>query len=249
MLQVYTRLNHFGVCLSYSAILKLLSEISKRNTAPIQKWIQEGATFKFVGDNVAKLKGVRNITSQNQGHLCHMYSLLVVKNRIPPPPIISLCCQRSLAHIKPESLLPTDTDIARMKLNLTILMCRFICSYIKGLNKFAGLIPKHIYHAHSDFMAEKSEVAVIDILHKNEACHVDMLDIMKAQQSYLGNEFDDRVLSGGDQLTCERQRCAQLHVMDSDTKADQLELLEPVVEDWHAFMIFLEVKCTHIQAS
>jgi hypothetical protein len=90
-------------------------------------------------------------------------------------------------------------------------------------------------------MAEKSEVAVIDILHKNEACHVDMLDIMKAQQSYLGDEFDDRVLSGGDQLTCERQRCAQLHVMDSDTKAERLELLEPVVEDWYAFMIFLEV--------
>ena len=40
-------------------------------------------------------------------------------------------------------------------------------------------------------MAEKSEVAVIDILHKNEACHADMLDIMKAQQSYLGNKFDD----------------------------------------------------------
>ena len=103
-------------------------------------------------------------------------------------------------------------------------MCRFICSHIKGLHKFAKLIPQHIYHAHSDFMAEKSEVAVLD-LHKNEACHVDMLDIMKAQQSYLGNEFNDRVLSGGDQLTCERQRCAQLHVMDSDTKADRLELL------------------------
>ena len=94
-------------------------------------------------------------------------------------------------------------------------------------------------------MADKSEVAVIDILHKNEACHADMLDIMKAQQSYLGNKFDDRVLSGGDQLTCERQRCAQLHVMDSDTRADRLELLEPVVEDWHAFMNFLEVIISH----
>ena len=104
-------------------------------------------------------------------------------------------------------------------------MCRFICSHIKDLHKFSGLIPQHIYHAHSDFMAEKSEVAVIDILHKNEACHVDMLDIMKAQQSCLGDEFDDKVLSGGDQLTCEWQRCAQLHVMDSNTKADRLELL------------------------
>ena len=200
----------------------------------------------YVDDNVAKLKGVRNITSQHQSHLCHMYSLLVVKNRISPPPLLSVCCQRSLRHIKAVSLLPTAADIASIKLNLTILLCRFMCSYIKGLQKFADLIPKHIYHTHSDLMAEKSEVAVIDVLHKNEACHVDMLDIMKAQQSYLGNDFNDRVLSGGDQLTCERQRCAQLHVMDSDTKADRLELLEPVVEDWHAFMIFLEVKYIHV---
>ena len=64
---------------------------------------------------------------------------------------------------------------------------------------------------------------------------------MRSQQSYLGNKFDDRVISGRDQLTCERQHCAQLHVMDSDTRADRLELLEPVVEDWQAFMNFLEV--------
>ena len=42
------------------------------------------------------------------------------------------------------------------------------------------LILQHIYHAHSDFMADKSEAAVHDLVHKNEACHVDMLDIMKA---------------------------------------------------------------------
>ena len=82
---VFTRLNHFSVTVSYNAVLKLLSEISKRNDVPIQRWIQESATFKFVGDNVAKLKGVRNITSQHQGHLCHMYSLLAVKNRVNPP--------------------------------------------------------------------------------------------------------------------------------------------------------------------
>ena len=68
--------------------------------------------------------------------------------------------------------------------------------------------------------------------YKNEACHKDMLDIMKHQQSYLGNDYTGKVLSGGDLLTCERQRCAQQHVMDSDTTKEKLELLEPVVEDW-----------------
>ena len=45
--------------------------------------------------------------------------------------------------------------------------------------KFAKLFPNHIYHSHSKDMAEKLEVAVLDVLHKNEASHMDMLDIMK----------------------------------------------------------------------
>ena len=52
-------------------------------------------------------------------------------------------------------------------------------------------------------MTTKSEVVVLDVLHKNEAKHSDMLQIMKAQQSYLGPEFKSTVFSGGDQLTCE----------------------------------------------
>ena len=43
-----------------------------------------------------------------------------------------------------------------------------------------------------------------------------------------------KVPSGGDLLTCEWQRCAQNHVLDGDTPKERLELLLPVIEDWHA---------------
>ena len=70
-----------------------------------------------------------------------------------------------------------------------------------------------------------------------------MLDIMKTMHDYLGGEFpcDKKVLSGGDQFTCERQCCIQKHVMDGDTPTDRLELVEPVIEDWHTLMCFLKV--------
>ena len=38
-------------------------------------------------------------------------------------------------------------------------------------------------------MAEKSQVAVIDVLHKNETCNKDMHEIMLTLQSYLGETF------------------------------------------------------------
>ena len=44
------------------------------------------------------------------------------------------------------------------------------------------------------------------------------MEMMRQQQIYLGLEFNGVFPSGGDLLTCERQRCAQQHLMDSDTR-------------------------------
>ena len=70
-----------------------------------------------------------------------------------------------------------------------------------------------------------------------------MHDIMHAMQGYLGEDFppDQRVLSGGDQLTCERQVGAKRHMMDGDTSKDRLDEFEIQTEDWHTLMTFLGV--------
>ena len=90
-------------------------------------------------------------------------------------------------------------------------------------------------------MCTKSDTVVLDVQHKNETKHAEMLAIMQCQQSYLGDDFSGRVLSGGDQLTIERQRGAKHHVMDGDTSKERLECLEPKIEDWHALQTFLIV--------
>lgn len=78
---------------------------------------------------------------------------------------------------------------------------------------------------------------------KNEATHKDMLDIMNTLQGYLGENYpDDRpVLSGGDQLTCERQVGSQRHMMCGNTPKERLEWLKPVSEDWHCLVTFIAV--------
>ena len=55
-------------------------------------------------------------------------------------------------------------------------------------------------------MTFKSEVALLDVLHKNETKNTDMVDIMREQQSYLGEGFNHTILSGGDHITCKRQQ-------------------------------------------
>ena len=92
-------------------------------------------------------------------------------------------------------------------------------------------------------MAKKSEVVVVDVLMKNEAKHSDMIDIMTAMHTYLGQDYpsDRRILSGGDQLTCERQIGAQRHTMNGNTPKERLGVLEPVTEDWHCLVCLLAV--------
>lgn len=92
-------------------------------------------------------------------------------------------------------------------------------------------------------MSKKCDVVVLDVLQKNETKNTDMLRIMQTMQGYLGEEFcrDHRVLSGGDQLTCERQVNCKRHLMDGDTPWDHTDVLEPEMEDWHALLSLFNV--------
>ena len=196
--------------------------------------------FKFVGDNVDKKRGVRDIRTDCHGEMKHMFSILAVRSRVPSH-LAHSGPELDLADLSPSMVLPTAQDIQEIQNSLVILVSRILCRYMKCLSSFSSLVPGHIPHEHSKEMACKSEVAVLDVLSKNEATHSDMLDIMKTLQGYLGEEFpnDKKVVSGGDQLTCEREANARRHMLDGNTPRERLALLEPVCEDWHALMCFL----------
>ena len=142
-----------------------------------------------------------------------------------------------------STVLPTADDVCQIKKNLVVLVSRILCRYIKCLSSFSSAVLAHIPHAHSELMARKSETIVLDVVAKNEAKHGDMLDIMQILQGYLGEAFPahQKVISGGDQLNCERQVCARRHMMDGNTPRDRLALLEPVCEDWHCLTCSLGV--------
>ena len=104
---MYTRLNHVNVSLSYNATLAAVTEVSKLHKVPLQQWIAEGVTFKFVG-NVDKMKGVR---VEHQAELQHMYSMLVVRSRVLSPPSDAISSIGSFGSLLPSAFLPTVHDI------------------------------------------------------------------------------------------------------------------------------------------
>ena len=206
----------------------------------------EGTDVKFVGDNVDKKVGVRDLRSDHRGEMVHVYSMLVVKCRVPSTGLAMTGCMGDLTSCSSSSFLPTKDELQAIRGNLVILVSRVLCKYMRGLKTLSPAVPNHILHKNSKEMALKSDVHVVDVLMKNEASHSGMVEIMQHQQSFVNESFPEGhcILSGGDHLTCERQVAAKHHLMDGDTRKERLELLEPQVEDWHTLMTFLLVSKT-----
>ena len=220
-----------------------MEDVSKLHTVPIQQWIKEGVVFKFWGDNLDKQQHVRDLRSEHQGEMLHMFSLIVGKSRTPAPELPFTGQVSNLRDTSTDYFLPSSSDVVAVKNNLVVLVSRILTEYFTSLTPFSKVVPKHILHRYSSQMSKKSDVVVLDVLMKNEAKHKDMLEIMTTIQDYLGKTYpDDRpVLSGGDQLTCERQVGSQRHMMCGNTARERLELLKPVVEDWHCLVAFIGV--------
>lgn len=245
VVQVYSRLNHLNMCISYTATLDLMEELSKTHTLPLQQWIKDGVIFKLWGDNVDKKQKVRDLRSDNSGKLVHMFSILAGCSRTPAPDLPHNCSSLSvLDELSSSHFLPSEGDVSAVKCNLVFIVSRILTKYITGLSSLAKFVPKHILHQYSREMSQKSQVCTLDVLMKNEAKHADMIDIMRTLQGYLGEDYneDRRVVSGGDLMTCERQVGAQRLTRCANSRSERLELLEPVAEDWHCLVSLLRVR-------
>ena len=223
-----------------------MEDVSKLHSIPLEQWIAEGSIFKFIGDNVDKKMGVRDVRIDNQGDMLHMYSLLAARSRLPCLDLPRTGKVADVASLPWESFLPTQEDIDGITSNLVVLVSRILTQYFNDLSVLSKSVPSHIKHKYSQEMSKKSEVVLLDVLMKNEATSTGMLDITKTIQDYLGEDYPskNKVASGGDQLTCERQAAAMRHMMDGNTLKDRLQLLEPQSKDWHYVVCMLKVSFT-----
>lgn len=135
----------------------------------------------------------------NQGSLLHMYSILDGRSRIPPNTLSYTGHVSSLTTIPAKEFLPVEDDFINVQQNLIIIVSRMLTQYIKGLSAFAKAVPQHIQHQYSVEMGRKSEVIVLDVLMKNEACRGDMIEIMHCMQTTLGSRVSTLV----------RRKCCQ----------------------------------------
>ena len=72
--------------------------------------MKEEADFKFVGDNVAKTKGARDIRADHRSHLVQMYSIYAVKSRVSHPVSPTSFSPQMVTSMKVSECLPSIDD-------------------------------------------------------------------------------------------------------------------------------------------
>ena len=151
---MYGRLNHLNRCVSYSATLQLMEDVSKLHTVPIQQWIRDGVLFKFWGDNLEKQQHVCDLQSDHQVEMLHMFSLIAGKSRTPAPELPFTSQVSNLRDTSTTYFLPSSSDVAAVKNNLVILVGRMLTEYFPSFAPFSKVVPNHILHKYLGQMSK-----------------------------------------------------------------------------------------------
>lgn len=115
-------------------------------------------TYKLVGDNIDKTVHPREMRSDHQTRSLHYFHAYAVRDRVDVSRFSSDHKVPDLTSIKPDLLLPTSCDEAKLRENFAILVARTLMKYMPFFAKFGRGLEKHIVHEFSTEMAQKSEV-------------------------------------------------------------------------------------------
>lgn len=138
LFQVYERLNHLGVTISYCSVINLVKEISRRHTATLRRWITEGYLIKFVGDNVNWQIKVRQVRLDHKDHMQSMYIVIAIQNRVLRP-------ADNKKTTLPDLSLDKWTIITNAVLNKPVIQSNdFILNYTKQFCHYAALATEFI---------------------------------------------------------------------------------------------------------
>lgn len=229
-MQVYTRLNKLGVCLSHKAVTRIVKKMGENHDRPLRVWqasVNESDygsrvpyVYIIVGDNIDKRVTPRTMRLDNQVRSLHYFHAFAALSRVETLHLDDTKPVGNVKDIPLSTFLLSPEDCAVLRDNYVILISRILVQHIEFLQPFRNCVPKHIEHLYSEAMRKKSTVV----------------------SNFAPSDENLRhILFCGDQLTIERARGCQEARINSDTVKEVLLGLEPAIADWHAEANFLQV--------
>ncbi|XP_014667952.1 PREDICTED: uncharacterized protein LOC106809399 [Priapulus caudatus] len=214
--------------------------------------LRKNPLIKITGDNLdMKVKtGSQAVDNPHKDH--HFFVSNVIFSRIAKPDMSNKSpTPFDGKDIEPEGFIPHGEHKRRLEYAYEIILARII-STLPAFSWMKELLPKHIHHAYSAKMCQKSKVFQLPLQFRDEKKHDECLCILDEWQETLQSMYDEvygsadllhecKVVIGGDQLTRVRlQEAKQLRMLSPSPKKRLVDLHPVVTEMWHVKQDLLE---------
>jgi len=110
-----------------------------------------------VGDNIDYEIRARVQSQQHKNRSIHWTHQFAVLDRVQDPSLDNYSSQKAVGEIQLADLLPDKNVQANLVRNWTVLVSRAITKYLPPFQSFQDVVVRHIPHAYSVEMSEKSE--------------------------------------------------------------------------------------------
>ncbi|CAC5411173.1 unnamed protein product [Mytilus coruscus] len=207
--------------------------------------ISENTSFEIVMGNLNCRQKTRHKTLETSNKTHNLVHSIAVQHRITDNTKDALHPQADILSIHNEAFIPNHEDYEALHSNFRTLIKRALVEFVPTLKDSQDLVEFHIQHPYSELSAKKSNVIPLGILEKDENITEQMIQVVEHLQQYVPRTTDGKmmpILLGGDALSVERGEAASRARLDAITAEDRLDGFIWKSEDWHGYVISLQVK-------
>jgi len=147
--------------------------------------LKEQPMVKVTGDNLDLMIRTQHQASDHCHQDLHLFTSNIISHRVPLYNVSDCNPIIKLQNITPENFELNDMENHHLLESYSVLVGRILSEQLTAFHWMDSILPQHIKHTYSDYMAMKSEVHPLPIIMKNEAKYEECVGILDDYEEQL----------------------------------------------------------------
>ena len=231
-----------------AANTRTLGYVKKRDSSNSEN--QRKPPIEIIGDNVdIGMKSTKQ-SLKNEKKDWHWFLMLVVEKRIFDFTLPNFTAKQDIKQVQGRAFLPSLTDMDKYSDNMDFHIMHVLLKHLQFLEPFKSIVPTFIEHPYLAESAKKTQYNTVEHMDANENTHDGMTKILRRVHEiavphygidHIEKKCDERIVFGGDVLTCERSFSCQDSRNNAENDFVQLQGVINRPEGFHRVMNLLKV--------
>ena len=242
--QIFDRLSATGLCLSYVQSLRVSDELAADSEKLIVKAVEEGKSFRLIGDNLNISVDVNEEFLGHHKHLEHMFASAALINERR---FINLSDQPEIGldALSYTNITLTSDEYRLVRDDCAVLVANILAEFLPEIAFIKDSVSKN-RRSSDHASAQKTKVIPLPVLPLNEMYYDDDVKILSYYKNLVRRVYDEakqdpeHIQIGGDQLTRERFSGAKDLRLRNPFQEERFDSLSPITfEFFHLMMNFM----------